>query len=73
MEEDIQEALEKIYKIKIKVTWRDFRIYDIIGQIEHGKFEVGILYDTTLTIDGNLPSIINAVDNAIIKLYKKEN
>lgn len=73
MEEDIQEALEKIYKIKIKVTWRDFRIYDIIGQIEHGKFEIGILYDTTLTIDGNMPSITNAIDREIIKLYKKEN
>ena len=73
MEDEIEEALQKIYKFKIKVSWRDFRIYDIIGQIEVGKIEIAIIYDTTLTPEANIEAIKYKIDKEIARLYKKEN
>ena len=73
MEDEIEEALQKIYKFKIKVSWRDFRIYDIIAEIEVGKIEIGILYDTTSTLEANIEGIKLKIDKEIVRLYKKEN
>lgn len=72
MEDEIEEALQKIYKFKIKVSWRDFRIYDIITEIEVGKIEIAILYDSTLTLEANIEAIKHKIDNEIARLYKKE-
>lgn len=73
MEDEIKEALQKIYKFKVKVTWRDFRIYDIIAEIEVGKIEIAILYDTTLTLEANIEGIKLKIDKEIARLYRKEN
>lgn len=78
MEDEIEEALQKIYKFKVKVSWRDFRIYDIIAEIEVGKIEIGkieiaILYDTTLTLEANIEGIKYKIDKEIARLYRKEN
>lgn len=73
MEDEIEEALQKIYKFKTKVTWRDFRIYDIIGEIEAGRIEIAILYDTTLTLEANIEGIKYKIDKEIARLYRKEN
>lgn len=73
MEDEIEEALQKIYKFKPKVSWRDFRIYDIIAEIEVGKIEIAILYDTTLTLEANIESIKYKIDTEIARLYRKEN
>lgn len=73
MEDEIEEALEKIYKFKIKVSWRDFRIYDIIAEIEVGKIKIAILYDTTSTLEANIEAIKYKIDKEIAMLYRKEN
>ena len=73
MEDEIEEALQQIYKFNIKVSWRDFRIYDIIAEIEVGKIEIAILYDTTLTLEANIESIKYKIDKEIARLYRKEN
>lgn len=73
MEDEIEEALQKDYKFKIKVTWRDFRIYDIIAEIEVGKIEIAIIYDTTLTPEANIEGIKYKIDKEIARLYRKEN
>lgn len=73
MEDEIEEALQQIYKFNIKVSWRDFRIYDIIAEIEVGKIEIAILYDTTLTLEANIESIKYKIDKEIVRLYRREN
>lgn len=73
MEDEIEEALQKIYKFKIKVSWRDFRIYDIIAEIEVGTIEIAILYDRTLTLEANIKGIKYKIDKEIARLYRKEN
>ena len=77
MELEIEEKLQEKYQnIIIEVTFKDFRIYEIVVKIEHNntiyesKFEYK--YDNSLTIDTNINTIEHIIDTKIIiPFYKK--
>lgn len=77
MEIEIEEKLQERYQnIIIEVTFKDFTIYEIVVKIEYSnaiyesKFEYK--YDNSLTIDTNINTIENIIDNKIIiPFYKK--
>lgn len=71
MEEEIQEALENIYNIPIKVKWRDFRIYDIEIKISNHLINISIVYDAQSTKDYNISNIVQKIDKEIPKIFKK--
>ena len=72
MEEEIQEALENIYNIPIKVKWKDFRIYEIEIKISNHLINISIVYDTQSTKDYNISNIVQKIDKEIPKIFKKE-
>ena len=50
MEDEIQDKLEEIYNVRIDVKCKDFRQYEIYGQIDNEKvFCIPILYDARAT------------------------
>lgn len=75
MEDEIQEKLEKIYAFNIDVKFKDFRQYEIYGQIDSDKaFCIPILYDARATLEANITNIKNRIDAEIVDLFRrKEN
>jgi hypothetical protein len=76
MELEIEEKLQEKYQnIIIEVTFKDFRVYEIVVKIEYSntiyesKFEYK--YDNSLTIDTNINTIENIIDNKIILPFYK--
>ena len=77
MELEIEDKLQEIYKnLIIEVNFKDFRLYEIIIKLEYqsvqyeSKFEYK--YDTSLTIDANISTIVHIIDTKIIlPFYKK--
>lgn len=69
------EIEEKYQNIIIEVTFKDFRVYEIVVKIEYSntiyesKFEYK--YDNSLTIDTNINTIENIIDNKIILPFYK--
>lgn len=68
MELEIEEKLQEKYQnIIIEVTFKDFRVYEIVVKIEYSntiyesKFEYK--YDNSLTIDTNINTIEHIIDN----------
>lgn len=72
MEDEIQEKLEEIYNLDIKVTFQDFRLYEIIvtGQYKD-IIKIIYQYDVRMTIDANIEQIVNKIDYEIAKIFKK--
>ena len=69
MELEIEEKLQEKYQnIIIEVTFKDFRVYEIVVKIEYNN----TIYDNSLTIDTNINTIEHIIDNKIIlPFYKK--
>lgn len=72
MEDDLQEKLEEIYNLDIKVTFQDFRLYEIVvtGQYKD-IIKIVYQYDVRMTIDGNIEQIVKKIDYEIAKIFKK--
>lgn len=71
MEEDLQEKLEEIYNLVIKVKFQDFRLYEIvIGQYKN-VIHIIYQYDVRMTIDSNIEQIVKKIDYEIVKNFKK--
>ena len=73
---EIEEKLQEKYQnIIIEVTFKDFRVYEIVVKIEYSntiyesKFEYK--YDNSLTIDTNINTIEHIIDNKIILPFYK--
>ena len=75
MEDEIQDKLEEIYNFGIDVKFKDFRQYEIYGQIDNENvFCIPILYDARATLEANITEIRNRIDGEIVKLFRrKEN
>ena len=75
MELEIEDKLQEIYKnLKIKVIFKDFRIYEINVQINNeGINYFDYIYDAHLTFDANINIIGSKIDRIILSYYKKEN
>lgn len=72
MEDEIQDKLEEIYKFRIDVKFKDFRQYEVYGQIDNEKtFCISILYDAKSTLEANITNIKQKINNEIIELYLK--
>lgn len=77
MELEIEEKLQLKYKnLIIEVNFKDFRKYEIIVKLEYrGVIYVSNIefsYRADLTIDVNIATIENIIDNKIIlPFYKK--
>lgn len=76
MKLEIEEKLQEKYQnIIIEVTFKDFRVYEIVVKIEYSntiyesKFEYK--YDNSLTIDTNINTIEHIIDNKIILPFYK--
>ena len=71
MELEIEDKLQEIYKnLKIKVNFKDFRIYEINVQINNeGINYFDYTYDAHLTFDTNINLIRKIIDNKIILPY----
>lgn len=73
MEEQIQEKLEEIYNFRIEVNFIEFRHYIIHCVIDYEKgFSVPFLYDCRFTIDANISSLRNKINNEIVNLYLRK-
>ena len=73
MEEEIQEKLEEIYNFRIDVKFKDFRQYEIYGQIDSEKaFCFPILYDARATLEANITEIRNRIDAEIVELFRRK-
>lgn len=72
MEDDLQEKLEEIYNLDIKVTFQDFRLYEIVvtGQYKD-IIKIVYQYDVRMTIDANIEQIVKKIDYEIAKIFKK--
>lgn len=72
MEDDLQEKLEEIYNLDIKVTFQDFRVYEIVvtGQYKD-IIKIVYQYDVRMTIDANIEEIVKKIDYEIAKIFKK--
>ena len=75
MEDEIQDKLEEIYNFGIDVKFKDFRQYEIYGQIDNENlFCIPILYDARATLEANITEIRNRIDAEIVELFRrKEN
>lgn len=71
MEEEIQEALEKIYNFPIDVKFKDFRKYEVYCMPQIQSFCLPLLYDGKSTLQSNITNIEYKIDKEILKLYKK--
>ena len=71
MELEIEDKLQEIYKnLKIKVKFKDFRIYEINVTINNEDINYfDYIYDVTLTLDANISIIRKIIDNKIILPY----
>lgn len=73
MEDEIQDKLEEIYNFGIDVKFKDFRQYEIYGQIDNEKmFCIPILYDARATLEANITEIRNRIDAEIVDLYRRK-
>lgn len=72
MEDDLQEKLAEIYNLDIKVTFQDFRLYEIVvtGQYKD-IIKIIYQYDVRMTIDANIEQIVKKIDYEIAKIFKK--
>lgn len=72
MEDDLQEKLEEIYNLDIKVRFQDFRLYEIVvtGQYKD-IIKIVYQYDVRMTIDANIEQIVKKIDYEIAKIFKK--
>ena len=77
MEEEIKDALEKIYIIPIDVEFIEFRVYNIVGTIykynenKDDYFEIRYVYDNKLTQEANVNEIVQRIDREIVRSYRK--
>lgn len=77
MELEIEEKLQEKYKnLIIEVNFKDFRKYEIIVKLEYRgvifESKIDFSYRADLTIDVNIDTIENIIDNKIIlPFYKK--
>lgn len=77
MELEIEEKLQEKYKnLIIEVNFKDFRKYEIIVKLEYNgvifESKIDFSYRADLTIDVNIVTIENIIDNKIIlPFYKK--
>lgn len=77
MELEIEEKLQEKYKnLIIEVNFIDFRKYEIIVKLEYKgaiyESKIEFSYRVDLTIDVNIATIENIIDNKIIlPFYKK--
>ena len=71
MEEEIEDKLKEIYKFDLEVKFIDFRQYEIKGKIENYNFSLPILYDSYSTMEVNINSIVNKIDNILPTIFKK--
>lgn len=77
MELEIEEKLQEKYKnLIIEVNFKDFRKYEIIVKLEYRvvifESKIDFSYRADLTIDVNIATIENIIDNKIIiPFYKK--
>ena len=73
MEDEIQDKLEEIYNFRIDVKFKDFRQYEIFGQIDNEKaFCIPILYDARSTLEANITEIRNRIDAEIVELFRRK-
>ena len=73
MEDEIQVKLEEVYNFGIDVKFKDFRQYEIYGQIDNEKvFCIPILYDARATLEANITEIRNRIDAEIVDLYRRK-
>ena len=77
MELKIEDKLQEIYKhIEIEVEYLDLRKYQINVKIkienQEYKKEIIHIWDAYYTIDVNIGTICNQIDNFILGLYRKE-
>lgn len=71
MEDEIQEALEQIYKFSINVSYSDLRKYTIYGTISSEVyFQVDVTYDYHYTKENNIQNFCNIINKAIIEALK---
>lgn len=71
--EEIQDKLEEIYNFRIDVKFKDFRQYEIYGQIDNEKvFCIPILYDARATLEANITEIRNRIDAEIVELFRRK-
>ena len=72
MEDEIQEKLEEIYNFRIDVKYKDFRQYEVYARIDNEKaFCISILYDMSLTLEGNITNIKSKMDAEIVELFRR--
>lgn len=72
MELEIEEKLQEKYQnIIIEVTFKDFRVYEIVVKIEYSNTIYESKYDNSLTIDTNINTIEHIIDNKIILPFYK--
>lgn len=77
MEQEIEDALQNIYKnLKIEVNYKDFRQYEIIVKINYQTIEyeskILYVYNANLTFDANIDRIVHIIDTEIIlKFYRR--
>ena len=73
MEDEIQDKLKEIYNFRIDVKFKDFRQYEVYGQIDNEKaFCISILYDAKSTLEANITNIKNRIDEEIVKLFRRK-
>lgn len=72
MEEKLEEKLEEIYAVYVKVKFRDFGIYDVFLNLNpENMIAIVFKYDNKMTLESNLTNIQNKLDREIIKAFKK--
>ena len=71
MNEDIKDKLEEIYTFPLDVEYKDFRQYAIVGQVDFQTFEFIYLYDVTKSLNANVDSISEKINQQIISIFKK--
>ena len=77
MELEIEDKLQERYEhITIEVNYLDLRKYQINVKIkienQEYKKEIIYIWDANYTIDVNIGTICNQIDNFILCLYRKE-
>ena len=72
MEFEIEEKLkEEYFDIKINVHFVDFRIYDILIEVQNVSFKITYKYDVSLTLNSNIDIIKEKINKDIIKRYSR--
>ena len=77
MELEIEEKLQLKYKnLIVEVNYKDIRKYEILIKLEYKgvtyESKIEYLYNAKLTLDVNIATIENIIDNKIIlSFYKK--